>query len=394
MVKDEQKVILYSFVAFTLVWVINALIARFLFSNGSFWDILIFNITNFDNYYRISTLVIFLIYGIVASKIIRRRRQWGENLMKSKAKINALLGAIPDSLLRVRGDGTLLESVTENEFSPAEQFGQFRGVRIDTIWPPEIEKKIMRRIRSSLTTGAIQIFDYQLHISGEEYHYEARIVKTGEDEVLVILRDVTESKALEERLRTLSLTDELTGLSNRRGFFHLAGQMMKLAGRTKKAMLLFYADLDDLKQINDSFGHGEGDAALVDAGIIMRDTFRLSDVIARMGGDEFAALMIEIQGPGVENIIIERFERNLRDMNARKKREYKLSMSVGIARYDPNNPSSIDELLARADDSMYQYKKEAKERAVAHRFPKEVTFEKPDLEAANSAERGNRSGDG
>jgi diguanylate cyclase (GGDEF)-like protein len=372
--------------------VINALIARFLFSNGSFWDILIFNITNFDNYYRISTLVIFFIYGIVASKIIRRRRHWGENLLKSKAKMRTLMGAIPDSLLRVRSDGTLLESV--NEDSPTDRFAPFLAENVDIIWPPDIAKRITHCINSALTTGDIQIFDYHENQSGVDCYFEARIVKTGEDEVLVILRDVTESKTLEERLRTLSLTDDLTGLSNRRGFFHLAGQMMKLAGRTKKAMLLFYADLDDLKQINDSFGHREGDAALVDAGIIMRDTFRLSDVIARMGGDEFAALMIEIQGPGVENIIIERFERNLRDMNARKKREYKLSMSVGIARYDPNNPSSIDELLARADDSMYQYKKEAKERAVAHRFPKEVPFEKPDLKAANSAERGNRSGDG
>lgn len=392
MVKDEHKVILYSFIAFTLVWLINALIARFLFSNSSFWDILILNISNFDNYYRISTLVIFFIYGIVASKIIRKRRQWGEDLLKSKTKMITLLGAIPDFLLRVRGDGTLLESV--NEDSPADRFAQSLGENVDTIWPPDIAKRIAHRINRALTSGDIQIFDYHENRSDVDCYFEVRIVKTGEDEVLLILRDITDSKALEERLRTLSLTDDLTGLCNRRGFFHLAGQMMKLAGRTKKGMMLFFADLDDLKGINDSFGHQEGDAALVDAGIIMRDTFRHSDVIARMGGDEFAALMIEIQGTDVEKLIIERFEKNIRDINARKRRGYQLSMSVGLARYDPNDPSSIDEMLARADASMYRYKKEGKERDVARRFPKEVTFEKPDLEAANFSERGNRKGDG
>ena len=111
--------------------------------------------------------------------------------------------------------------------------------------------------------------------------------------IALILNDITESKQLEERLSAMSITDELTGLFNRRGFFTLSDQQLKIAERTKKNLLLFFVDLDKMKQINDQWGHPEGDKALIKVADILKETFRKSDILGRMGGDEFAVLTID-----------------------------------------------------------------------------------------------------
>jgi diguanylate cyclase (GGDEF)-like protein len=159
----------------------------------------------------------------------------------------------------------------------------------------------------------------------------------------------------ENELRDLSLFDELTKIYNRRGFLALAEQQIKVAHRTKKEMALFYADLDDLKKINDNFGHEEGDAALIEAAAVLKEAFRDSDIIARLGGDEFVVLAIDVAEGRTAALA-----RRLRDMvqakNARPEAAYPVSFSLGIAPYDPDRPCSIQELLAQADRKMYQDK--------------------------------------
>src|SRR6267142_6479786 len=95
---------------------------------------------------------------------------------------------------------------------------------------------------------------------------------------------------LQGELGNLALTDELTGLYNRRGFVAVAERQMSLGRRSGQRMLLFMIDLDHLKRINDSFGHLEGDRALKHTAYALEETFRDSDVVARLGGDEFAVL--------------------------------------------------------------------------------------------------------
>jgi diguanylate cyclase (GGDEF)-like protein len=120
--------------------------------------------------------------------------------------------------------------------------------------------------------------------------------------------------------------------------------------------LLLFADLDDLKWINDNLGHNDGDFALIEIANILQKTFRESDLIARIGGDEFAVLTVETEETNAD-IITTRLSDSLRNYNADRKGTYKLSVSIGISRYDPNYPCSIDELLARADKLMYKYKR-------------------------------------
>jgi len=181
----------------------------------------------------------------------------------------------------------------------------------------------------------------------------------GETIYVVSLRDITDLVMLREKLRTLSYTDDLTGLYNRRGFFIVAQQQMKIARRHKKGMLLFFIDLDRLKWINDTFGHLEGDQALIALANILKDTFRSSDIIARFSGDEFVAFAIETNSEGGD-IIANRLQKNIDAYNKKEKLPYKISVGLGMASYDPEEPCSIYELITRADKLMYKQKQEKK----------------------------------
>ena len=168
--------------------------------------------------------------------------------------------------------------------------------------------------------------------------------------------DVTLRKNYEEEIRTLSNTDELTGIYNRRGFLTLAEQELRRAERTKKGMLFIYADLDGLKLINDTLGHQTGDEALVEATTILKEVFRESDIIARIGGDEFALLVPETPTTYASGVK-QRLERQIQLRNARPNREYRISMCIGVAHYDPHNPVSLDKLISTADSAMYEHKR-------------------------------------
>jgi diguanylate cyclase (GGDEF)-like protein len=160
---------------------------------------------------------------------------------------------------------------------------------------------------------------------------------------------------LQAELGNLALTDELTGLYNRRGFIALAERQLKLGRRSGRGMLLFMMDVDRMKQINDSFGHFEGDRALKRTAEVLEETFRDSDVLARLGGDEFAVLAVEASGHSEATIKTRLFE-CLKSISAEPSR-YKISLSAGLARFDPCSRTSIGELLAKADQSMYEQKR-------------------------------------
>jgi len=159
-----------------------------------------------------------------------------------------------------------------------------------------------------------------------------------------------------DRLRCFALTDDLTGLYNRRGLLLLGLQNLKLASRTGYSLLLFFVDIDQFKRVNDSLGHLEGDAFLVCCAEVLKSTFRDSDIIARIGGDEFVILAQETSEHSSE-AIFHRLESVLQSLNEKVDSPHKLSLSVGVARFDPQNPVSLGELLAVADREMFERKR-------------------------------------
>lgn len=185
------------------------------------------------------------------------------------------------------------------------------------------------------------------------------VPRSGRDtprELVVVSRDITERKLQEERLKDMAILDDLTGLYNRRGFMALANQHLMLAKRAKRQALLLFADLNGLKIINDTHGHADGDKALITAGEVFTRTFRDSDVVARVGGDEFAILAVEAEHESVEAIKA-RLQNALDFVNSGAIRPYDISVSVGIVPYDPEQHSSVEELMAFADREMYTHKK-------------------------------------
>jgi len=171
-----------------------------------------------------------------------------------------------------------------------------------------------------------------------------------------VLRDISQQKEAEKKLYEAANTDILTGLYNRRGFIALAEHQLRVADRERKNLILVYLDLDDMKRINDQFGHKEGDRALADIANILRKSFRESDVLGRLGGDEFAILLTEPSEQDIEHVICEHIHQNLSSHNEQNGRPYLLSVSVGVSRYSPANPCTLDDLLTSADKMMYREK--------------------------------------
>jgi len=175
--------------------------------------------------------------------------------------------------------------------------------------------------------------------------------KVAEQELARKAQELAKTNAV---LENLALIDDLTGLYNRKGFLALAEHRSKLTRRTGEPFSIVFVDLDGLKQINDTFGHPEGDRALIDAASVLKECFRESDVLARLGGDEFAVFVVEAD----DKKIAERIGQKLAACNAAADRRYRLSFSIGIvsaALYAKDFP--IEVLLEQADAMMYREKR-------------------------------------
>ncbi len=177
----------------------------------------------------------------------------------------------------------------------------------------------------------------------------------------VLTAEIAGREEMQAALRALSLSDELTGLHNRRGFMTLAEQYWHVAGRANQDFALVYLDVDGFKQINDAHGHAEGDRALQTIARLLKKTFRDSDILARFGGDEFAVLLTDCGQPAAR-AATERLTANLKRLNAASAGPYALSLSLGLAQFNPQDESGLDSLLEQGDAEMYANKRRASER--------------------------------
>jgi diguanylate cyclase (GGDEF)-like protein len=171
------------------------------------------------------------------------------------------------------------------------------------------------------------------------------------------LRYAIERNRMQAALRSESLVDDLSGLYNRRGFMSLAQQQIKLSRRTMRGFFVVFIDLDRLKKINDTYGHLEGDRALVAVADILKKTFRETDIVGRIGGDEFIVLAIDAADDTAE-IIKNRVEGNVREYNAAAGRAYQLSLSMGIVSFNSSKALvTLTQLMEQADRALYEHKR-------------------------------------
>jgi len=213
----------------------------------------------------------------------------------------------------------------------------------------EKAKKLRPDMVAIIMTGFINKYTYDTAIEAGA----SDLIKKPFTLKELIIR-IEQAKVLKQ-LRDTSVIDELTGLYNRRGFFTLAEQQVALAKREKRGMVMLYASLDNLEIIHDRWGHQEGNRALVDTAIILRGTFRKSDIIARIEEELFVVLTIGVAGDDIDRITA-RLQKNIEAHNAMNNREYALSMSLCKLHYDPQNSRPIDELLAHGKNMMRKQK--------------------------------------
>lgn len=196
----------------------------------------------------------------------------------------------------------------------------------------------------------------------QEYLVKAEV---GRSLLVRVLRYAIERNRLLLHVRELSLKDELTDLYNRRGFFTVGSQQIKVAERLGKTLLLFYADVDGMKECNDRYGHTGGDRLLQKAARVLRRTFRESDVIGRLGGDEFAILSLDAAQESGEALLT-RLEKALEAENAADADPGNLSLSVGFSTSVPTVDMRVQDLIREADERMYTHKRRRKRASGIH----------------------------
>ncbi len=289
-----------------------------------------------------------------------------ETLRENEERFRALAQTATDAIISADSNGTInfWNKGAQTIFGYTEE--EVSGKTLTILMPERYRnahQEIVDRIRSSVNPTAhymektLQL--YGLRKDGTEFPVELSVATWDTKKgtfYTAIVRDITNRKQMEDELRALTLVDELTGLYNRRGFFTLAQQQLKIADRLQRGLFLIFADLDGLKSINDTFGHQEGNMALIDTAYILKETFRESDIIARIGGDEFVIMAMETADtdPDVFNA---RLQEYIKSYNTERNRRYNISISIGIANYNPYYPCSLDELIEKADTLMYEQKK-------------------------------------
>ncbi len=293
----------------------------------------------------------------VAEEITQRKQA-----AQTAAHLAAVVQASDDAIIGLSPDGKIRSwnAGAESIFGYNPQ--KARGRCIAEVVPEEHEESLREVLQRAAGGESIQHFEVPaLPSRGHPLNVSLTFSPIFDDHgrvtgISAIGRDITEQVQLREELRKLSLVDNLTDLHNRRGFFHLGNQQLKVAARTGSPVMLLFADVDGMKRINDELGHQAGDQALIETARVLERTFRGSDIIARIGGDEFAVLAVDAPA-GSEGEVQDRLRQSLTEQNAAAERPFTLSLSEGWALYDPDNPRTIDELLAEADARMYEHKR-------------------------------------
>lgn len=283
-----------------------------------------------------------------------------EALRESEEKYRSLVESTEDSIYLVDCNYRYL-FINKKHISRIGLLGnEYLYKAFSEFHSPDETKWFIEKANKVFNTGESVRYEYKSLRDGKYFLQTFSPVKKADGKIVavtVISKDITEYKILEEKLHVLSLTDELTGIYNRRGFFTLAEQVLKLCKRQKKGVYLLYADIDNLKKINDTFGHKEGDLALIEIADILKKSYRDSDIAARIGGDEFVVIPIGTTGDNIE-LITSRLQKAIEIHNSKGNRKYNLSVSIGVTYYDPEHPCSIDELLLKVDKLMYEQKRQ------------------------------------
>lgn len=330
-------------------------------------------------------------YVVVAQDVTDRKRSQ-KALEISEMRFRRLLDSNIIGFMRVDFDGHILEAndafltllgysqddlasgrissvaLTPAEYDAVDDWVRER-LRSQGVCPT-IDKEYIRKdgSRVPVLVGAVKLTDAEdeclcFVIDSTDRQAAQEAIRKAYDELELrvqertaeLQHEVTRRREAEQALRNMAVTDPLTGLYNRRGFVALAEQHLKLAQREKRRLRLYFADLDGLKPINDSHGHQEGDNAILQGGTLLRSVFRASDVVARIGGDEFAVIVLE--DDDAENTRhLNELDQKIKEYNRLSGLPYQIGMSLGSACVEPGQTTTLPQLMDNADKALYAHK--------------------------------------
>jgi len=227
----------------------------------------------------------------------------------------------------------------------------------ETLFPAE-ELPLARALRGE-STDDIEAISRTLHRGDTWLNISGRPIRDDVDAILggvVVFADITERKRFELELQRLAAVDELTGVLNRRGFLDTAERELALAARFRRGAVLLFIDVDGLKHVNDTLGHDVGSELLVDAAAVLMRVARSSDVVGRLGGDEFCLLAVG-EPTTAREAVEQRIRTEIDKHNTTADKPYDVAVSIGSAIYDPEQPERLEDLIAQADGRMYENKR-------------------------------------
>jgi len=292
---------------------------------------------------------------------ITEQKKYEEGLRDSEERYRDLFEHSTDLIQCISSDGHFIyvndswKKTLGYDDSEIDELNVFNLIKQDCI--DECMEKFKRIMSGEQTEHIETIF---ISKDGREILLEGNVNCKFEDGLPVstrgIFRDITKRKELVEKLHHLSITDEMTGLLNRRGFITMAEKQLNIAQRSNRKLYFLYADLDNLKKTNDSLGHQAGDELIIKAAHLLNHTFRKSDIIGRLGGDEFSVLQVEIPEEADIRNTLSRLRENIKKINDDSDQNYEFSLSVGTVEYDPASQLTLDDLMRKADKLMYEEK--------------------------------------
>jgi predicted signal transduction protein with EAL and GGDEF domain/FixJ family two-component response regulator len=318
------------------------------------------------------------------------------------AQNRAVLAAIPDTFFRMSGDGVYLDyepGVDGTRYRnggrgrnggrdgardslPAEPSEECVGKHVTDVLPRAIAERMLEQVAAALQMRQVRSVEYEMLRFGESQHFEARLVATGPNEVLGLVRDISERKRAEEQIRRLAYCDSLTGIPNRQAFLEMVERELQRSKIGNRKFAVLFMDLDAFKRINDTLGHDVGDQLLRQVSERLRETIRPSDMLsrgergerasellnrqdtnlARLGGDEFTILIPDLERVEHALNVAHRVKDAMRRPFFIEGNEIFVTASIGISLF-PEDGDDCTSLLKYADTAMYHAKNCGKDNA-------------------------------
>ncbi|MEB3283203.1 MAG: diguanylate cyclase [Lyngbya sp.] len=309
-------------------------------------------------------------YLIVQIVNISDRKQIEQALCESLATQRAIIKAIPDLLIRLNGEGICISIGCNGNIPSLDSISYQIQQSIYKTLPRRLAEEQIHYVRQALTTGERQIYEYSIEVCGELYYEEARIVKLNDNEVLMMIRDISDRKRAENELqrvnKTLELlanTDGLTQIANRRYFDDYLQKEWQRLAREQQPLSLILLDIDYFKLYNDFYGHQAGDQCLISIAQAIKSILkRPADLVARYGGEEFVVVLPNTNREGAIVVAqeIQQTIRHLGLVHQKSKVSNLVTVSVGISSTIPNSVNSAHRLIALADKALYTAKQQGR----------------------------------